>query len=81
MRQWHTSSPAAGPSRPIAFGLGRRDVDLIARRGRILAFIEVKTRRGSEFGSPAAGGWAPQTGSRSRQVADIWRIRFAPGRR
>jgi putative endonuclease len=50
-------------------------VDLIARRGRVVAFIEVKTRRGTEFGSPGSA-----VGRRKQavigKVADIWRIRF-----
>jgi len=29
------------------------EIDLIARRGRVLAFVEVKTRRGHAFGIPA----------------------------
>ena len=33
---------------------GRRDVDLIARRGSVVAFVEVKARRGLGFGDPAA---------------------------
>lgn len=34
------------------FRWGRREVDLIARRGDILAFVEVKTRAGSGYGAP-----------------------------
>ena len=31
---------------------GHREVDLVIRRGGIVAFVEVKTRRNSEFGHP-----------------------------
>lgn len=34
------------------FRVGRSEIDLIVRRGRLVAFIEVKTRRGDAFGSP-----------------------------
>jgi len=34
------------------FRLGRHDVDLVIRRGHLVAFVEVKTRRSSAFGSP-----------------------------
>ena len=34
------------------FRLGRHDVDLVARRGHLVAFVEVKTRRSEGFGSP-----------------------------
>jgi len=33
---------------------GRREVDVVARRGALVAFIEVKTRSGPGFGSPQA---------------------------
>ena len=32
---------------------GHRDIDIIARQGDCLVFVEVKTRRNNEFGSPA----------------------------
>ncbi|HEY7878354.1 MAG TPA: YraN family protein [Gemmatimonadaceae bacterium] len=43
------------------FRSGHRDVDLVARRGRTVAFIEVKARHGREFGDPVeAVGWRKQ---------------------
>ena len=56
------------------FRLGRHDIDLIARRNGVVAFVEVKTRRGSSFGSPAlaVGRWKQSAIAR---VAEIWRIR------
>ena len=65
--------------------IGRCEVDLIAAKGKVLAFVEVKSRRGVEFGSPlaaisprkmlcvsrAAAGWL-----RDRGVVGEREIRF-----
>lgn len=43
------------------FRSGHRDLDLVARRGELVAFIEVKARHGREFGDPVeAVGWRKQ---------------------
>lgn len=34
------------------FRNGRRDIDLVAKRDELVAFVEVKARKGSEFGDP-----------------------------
>jgi putative endonuclease len=51
--------------------MGRLEIDLIARRGRVVAFVEVKTRRSAAFGSPLqAVGWHKQRGL--ARVAQSW---------
>ena len=50
---------------------GRREVDLVARRGRVLAFVEVKTRRGGAFGHPLESITVRKQGE-IRKVAGEW---------
>lgn len=63
------------------FRFGRHDLDLVARRGDLVAFIEVKTRRSTAYGAPVeAVGW------RKRRIVELgaqwWRRQFgAPGDR
>ena len=57
------------------FRVGRAEIDLIVRRGDVVAFVEVKTRRGEAFGSP----FAAVTGPKRRElvkVARAWVDRF-----
>lgn len=57
------------------FKLGRHDLDLVIRRGAIVAFVEVKTRRSTTFGIAAeAVGWRKQR--TLNKVAELWRLRF-----
>ncbi|HEX3276269.1 MAG TPA: YraN family protein, partial [Gemmatimonadales bacterium] len=56
------------------FRLGHHDVDLVIRRGRLVAVVEVKTRGSAGWGAPAESiGW------RKRlvigRVAEVWRQR------
>ena len=58
---------------------GHKEIDLIARCGRVVAFVEVKCRSGGRYGSPAeavtwgkrrdlacaAAGWVARHGTRS----------------
>lgn len=56
------------------FRVGRNDVDLVVRRGAVVAFVEVKTRSGEAFGSPLeAVGW--QKRRAIARAAEVWRLR------
>ena len=34
------------------FRMGRKEIDLVARRGEVVAFVEVKSRAGTGYGHP-----------------------------
>ncbi len=77
------------------FRTGRGEVDLVARRGPLLVFVEVKTRRGDGWGSPAAAvdarkllrlrvaarAWLAAHPARDAMEFrfDVAAVRFAPG--
>jgi putative endonuclease len=52
------------------FRNGHRDIDLVVERDQTIAFVEVKARRGADFGGPvAAVNWRKQRElSKSAQV-------------
>ena len=53
------------------FRIGHREVDLVARRGEIVAFVEVKTRAGLGYGHPLEA-ITPQKRREIERVAQIW---------
>jgi putative endonuclease len=55
--------------------MGRHDIDLIVRRGEIVAFVEVKTRRGDSCGSPLEAVPRKKQSIIGR-VAALWALRF-----
>lgn len=53
------------------FRMGRKEIDLIARRGEVVAFVEVKTRTGLGYGHPLeAITWKKRR--EIQQVAAAW---------
>jgi putative endonuclease len=57
------------------FRVGRIELDLVARRGLLVAFVEVKARRGTAFGSP----FEAVTGAKRREIvkaARVWMDRY-----
>ncbi len=61
------------------FRLGHHDLDLVARLGHLVAFVEVKTRRSVRFGHPVEVVSRRQQAIMAR-LAALWRLRFGlPG--
>lgn len=57
------------------FKMGREEIDLVVRRGSLVAFVEVKTRQGTGFGSGGeAVGWRKRKAI--GRVAEVWRQRY-----
>lgn len=55
--------------------VGRIEIDIVARRGVLVAFVEVKTRRGDSFGHP----FEAVTGAKRREIvraARAWIDRY-----
>lgn len=55
--------------------LGRHDLDIVARKGSTVAFVEVKTRRTHACGTPLQALNRRQRQSIAR-VAELWRLRY-----
>ena len=53
------------------FRLGHREIDLVARRGEVVAFVEVKTRSGLGYGHPLEAITAKKRREIER-VAAVW---------
>jgi putative endonuclease len=57
------------------FRSGHRDLDLVAEREGVVAFVEVKARRGRSFGHPVeAVNWRKQR--ELTRSAAVWMARF-----
>ena len=52
------------------FRAGRIELDVVARRGHLVAFVEVKARRGAAFGSPLEA----VTGAKRREIVKAARV-------
>ena len=61
------------------FRSGHRDIDIIAQRRELVAFVEVKARSGDRFGDPVeAVNWEKQR--ELRRSAQVWVSRYGlPG--
>ena len=53
------------------FRLGHKEIDLVARRGEVVAFVEVKTRAGLGYGHPLEAITARKR-REIHQVAGAW---------
>lgn len=49
------------------FRMGRKEIDLVARRGGVVAFVEVKTRGGLGYGHPLEA----ITWKKRREIAQV----------
>jgi len=61
------------------FRAGRNEIDLVARLGPLVAFVEVKARRSDAYGpGREAVGWKKRQAI--ARVAEVWRLRHGhPG--
>lgn len=66
---WLASRGWAVLERNVRFG--RREIDLVIRRGAVVAFVEVKGRRGSRCGDPL-DAITPRKRGEIEAVARIW---------
>ena len=57
------------------FRMGRKEIDLVARRGEVVAFVEVKTRAGLGYGHPLEAITAKKR-REIQQVAGAWVARY-----
>lgn len=51
--------------------IGRGELDIVARRGPVLAFVEVKARRSDTFGSPE-DAVSPRKRRQVARLAELW---------
>jgi putative endonuclease len=56
------------------FRYGRHDVDLVARRGAVIVFVEVKARSGDRFGAASEAVTARKQAALARS-ASVWLAR------